>query len=201
MAAEQKDVLYGIELVVLTELSPDTQQPKPSGVVCRIETGDNASLEPVISEGEETVHRTRNRILGIARTEDLLYGYNMTFKDTTFDPAVAGLISGGKVTGTGTSTVIEDAKLADGATMKPFRAEIYIGNYEGDAIVNYAVLTLNYCKGKAPKFAVGAEFFAPEFEIKAREATIAGLPIKKISYVDELPSAAVHASVEAKSSK
>ena len=34
---------------------------------------------------------------------------------------------------------------------------------------------------------VGDGFFAPEFEIKARENTKASLPIKEIEFVDELP--------------
>lgn len=194
-----KDVLYGVELLVLTELDPATQLAKSNGVVCRVETGESANLEPVISEGEETVQRTKDRILGIARTEDLLYGYNLTFKDTTFDTAIAALIGGSKVTGSDLSTVVTDPMLSEGATMKPFKAEIYVANYDGDSIENYAVITLNNCKGKAPKFALGKEFFAPEFEIKAREATKAGLPIKKISYVATLP--AVASALDSKSAK
>lgn len=186
------DVLYGVKRVVLTELDPATQLPKADGIVCHIETGESAELEPVVSEGEENVKRTDNKILAVVRTEDLLYGYDMTFVDNTFDPTIASLIGGGKVTTEGQDlqkkvTGFETPMMSEGATMKPFKAEIYVANYEGDSIKNYVCITLNNCKGKAPKFSVGKDFYAPEFEIKAREATKAKKPIKSISYVDVLP--------------
>lgn len=187
------DVLYGVKRVVLTELDPATQLPKVSGgIVCHIETGESVELEPVVSEGEENVKRTDDKILAVVRTEDLLYGYDMTFVDNTFDPTIASLIGGGKVTkgsreSGSTVTGFETPMMSEGATMKPFKAEIYVANYEGDSIKNYVCITLNNCKGKAPKFSVGKDFYAPEFEIKAREATKAKKPIKSISYVDALP--------------
>ena len=185
------DVLYGVKRVVLTELDPATQLPKEQGIVCHIETGESVELEPGVSEGEENVKRTDDKILAVVRTEDLLYGYDMTFVDNTFDPTIASLIGGGKVTkgkeSGNTVTGFETPMMSEGATMKPFKAEIYVANYEGDSIKNYVCITLNNCKGKAPKFSVGKDFYAPEFEIKAREATKAKKPIKSISYVDALP--------------
>ena len=35
---------------------------------------------------------------------------------------------------------------------------------------------------------IGKEFYAPEFEVKARENTKAKLPIKEITFVDALPN-------------
>lgn len=198
------DVLYGVKRVVLTELDPATQLPKVSdGIVCHIETGESADLEPVVSEGEENVARTDDKILAIVRTPDLLYGYDVTFKDNTFDPTIASLIGGGKVTTEGELaekkvTGFETPMMSEGATMKPFKAEIYVANYEGDSIKNYVCITLNNCKGKAPKFSVGKEFYAPEFEIKAREATKAKKPIKSITYVDALPPVANSAILSAR---
>lgn len=198
------DVLYGVKRVVLTELDPATQLPKDQGIVCHIETGESAELEPVVSEGEENVKRTDDKILAVVRTEDLLYGYDMTFVDNTFDPTIASLIGGGKVTkGSKESgsavTGFETPMMSEGATMKPFKAEIYVANYEGDSIKNYVCITLNNCKGKAPKFSVGKDFYAPEFEIKAREATKAKKPIKSISYVDALPVVSQSAVFSSKS--
>lgn len=197
------DVLYGVKRVVLTELDPTTQLPKDQGIVCHIETGESAELEPVVSEGEENVKRTDDKILAVVRTEDLLYGYDMTFVDNTFDPTIASLIGGGKVTkgkeSGNTVTGFETPMMSEGATMKPFKAEIYVANYEGDSIKNYVCITLNNCKGKAPKFSVGKDFYAPEFEIKAREATKAKKPIKSISYVDALPVVSQSAVFSSKS--
>ncbi len=187
------DVLYGVKLVVLTELDPKTQDVKAdSPIICRVETGEEVELEPVLSEGKEDVARTDDRILAIVRTPDLLYGYNFKFKDNTFDPTVSALIGGGtlKKGGTGGQDVVgfSTPMMSEGATMKPFKAEVYVANYEGDSIKNYVKITLNNCSGKAPKMTVGKDFYAPEFEIKAREATKAKKPIKDIEYVDSLPS-------------
>lgn len=183
------DILYGVKLLVLEELDEKTQLPKESGATCYATTGQSAELEPVVSEGEEKIARSDTKILAIVRTPDLLYGYNLKLVDNTFDINAAALIEGGAVKKDEGGDVIgyDSAMLADGATMKPFRATIYVANYMGDAIVNYVKLTLNKCTGKAPTIKVGDDFFAPEFEIKAREATKAGLPVKSFEYVDELP--------------
>lgn len=183
------DILYGVKLLVLEELDEKTQLPKEGGATCYATTGQSAELEPVVSEGEEKIARSDTKILAIVRTPDLLYGYNLKLVDNTFDINAAALIEGGAVKTDESGEVIgyDSAMLADGATMKPFRATIYVANYSGDSIVNYVKLTLNKCEGKAPTIKVGDDFFAPEFQIKAREATKAGLPVKSLDYVDELP--------------
>ena len=183
------DILYGVKLLVLEELDEKTQLPKENGVKCFASTGKSAELEPVVSEGEEKIARSDTKILAIVRTPDLLYGYNMKLVDNTFDVNVAALIGGGavKTDDEGNVTGFDSAMLADGATMKPFRATIYVANYMGESVVNYVKLTLNRCEGNAPSIKVGDEFFAPEFNIKAREATKAGLPVKSLEYVDALP--------------
>lgn len=183
------DILYGVKLLVLEELDEKTQLPKENGVKCYATTGQSAELEPVVSEGEEKIARSDTKILAIVRTPDLLYGYDLKLVDNTFDINAASLIEGGAIKKEGDEIVgYDSAMLADGATMKPFRATIYVANYSGDSIVNYVKLTLNKCTGKAPTIKVGDDFFAPEFEIKAREATKAGLPVKSLDYVDELPT-------------
>lgn len=183
------DILYGVKLLVLEELDEKTQLPKEGGVVCYATTGKSAELEPVVSEGEEKIARSDTQILAIVRTPDLLYGYNLKLVDNTFDVNAAALIEGGaiKKDDKGNVTGYDSAMLADGATMKPFRATIYIANYQGDSIVNYVKFILNKCEGSAPTIKVGEDFFAPEFSIKAREATKAGLPVKSLDYVEELP--------------
>ena len=122
---------------------------------------------------------------------DLLYGYDLTLKDNTFDPEIAGLIEGGVVKkANGVVTGYRSPMLSEGASkMKSFRAQFYIANYEGDSIKNYVKMTCNNCSGTAPSFSGAKEFYAPEFTIKAREATRANLPIKSMEYVDELPAA------------
>ena len=184
-------ILYNIKKVVLTELDPKTGAPKASdGVKATIETAQKAELEPVLNEGEEDVLRAPDKILAVVRTDDLIYGYDVKLTDNTFSADVAGLVAGYKVTKGSNSQKDKYATpmVSEGFTGKPFKLEIYVANYSGDSIVDYAKVTLNKCIGKFPTMSIGDGFYAPEFEIKARENTKAGLPIKEITFVDELPS-------------
>lgn len=184
-------ILYNIKKVVLTELDPATGTPKVSdGVKATITTAQKAELEPVMSEGDEDILRSPEKILAVVRTDDLIYGYDVKLTDNTFSADVAGLVGGYKVTkgGGGTEDKYATPMIAEGFTGKPFKLDIYVANYSGDSIVNYAKVTLNKCVGKFPTMSIGDGFYAPEFEIKARENTKASLPIKEITFVNELPS-------------
>lgn len=180
-------ILYGIKKVVLTELNVVSGAPQEGGLTAVIKTAEEASLEPVFSDGEEEILRNATNILAVVRSDDLLYGYDVTFTDNTFDLKVAQLLGGYKVSGEEGKEVIETPMLVEGAVAKPFKMEIYVANYEMDAIVNYAKITLNKCYGKFPEMSIGNEFYAPEFEVKARENSAANLPIKQIEFVDEIP--------------
>lgn len=185
------EILYNIERVVLTELDPATGSPKKTGgVTTTISTAKEAKLSPVISEGAEEILRNATNILAVVREDDLLYGYDFTLTDNTFDITAAQLVAG-YVKTTGESVGENDLQtpmMNQGNQGKPFKTELYVANYEGDSIKNYCKITLNKCIGKFPEMTVGSEFYAPEFEIKARENTKAKLPIKSIAWVDTLPS-------------
>lgn len=184
-------ILYNIKKVVLTELDPKTGAPKASdGVKATIQTAQKAELEPVLSEGEEDILRAPDKILAVVRTDDLIYGYDVKLTDNTFSADVAGLVAGYKVTKGSNSQKDKYATpmVSEGFTGKPFKLDIYVANYSGDAIVDYAKVTLNKCIGKFPTMSIGDGFYAPEFEIKARENSAAKLPIKEITFVDEIPA-------------
>jgi hypothetical protein len=180
-------ILYGIKKAVLTELDAATGLVKEGGVVATIKTAEEASLSPVLSEGAEEILRNDTNILAVVRTDDLLYGYDFTFKDNQFDLNSAQLL-GGLVVEEGDNVVVKTPMLADGSVLRPFKMELYVANYEMDAIVGYAKITLNKCFGKFPEISIGKEFFAPEFEVKARENSAANLPIFSIEEVQELPA-------------
>ena len=180
-------ILYNIKKAILTELDPSTGAAKASGVVAHIKTAQKAELEPVISEGEEDILRSSDRILATVRTDDLIYGYNVKLTDNTFSASVAGLVGGYKVSGQDSTEKYATPMLDEGNICKPFKLDIYVANYSGDAIVNYAKITLNKCIGKFPNMSIGDGFYAPEFEIKARENTAAKLPIKEITFVESIP--------------
>jgi hypothetical protein len=180
-------ILYGIKKAVLTELDAATGLVKEGGVTATIKTAEEASLSPVLSEGAEEILRNDTNILAVVRTDDLLYGYDFTFKDNQFDLNSAQLL-GGLVVEEGDNVVVKTPMLADGSVLRPFKMELYVANYEMDAIVGYAKITLNKCFGKFPEISIGKEFFAPEFEVKARENSAANLPIFSIEEVQELPA-------------
>ena len=180
-------ILYGIKKAVVTELDATTGLALEGGVVATIKTAEEASLSPVLSEGAEEILRNDTNILAIVRTDDLLYGYDFTFKDNQFDLNSAQLL-GGFVVEEGEETVVKTPMLRDGGLARPFKMELYVASYDMDAIVGYAKITLNKCFGKFPEVTIGKEFFAPEFEVKARENSAAGLPILQIEEVAELPA-------------
>ena len=180
-------ILYGIKKAVITELDVTSGAVKEGGLVAEIKTAEEASLSPVFSNGDEEILRNDTHILAVVRTDDLLYGYDIKFKDNQFSLAVAELLGGYVVQEDENGDIIKTPMLKDGATAKPFRLDLYVANYDKDAIVNYAKITLNKCFGKFPEMKIGKEFFAPEFQVKARENSAAGLPIKSITFVNELP--------------
>ena len=185
------EILYNIARVDLTELDPSTGKPKAvSPLKATIKTAKTAKLSAVVSEGDEEILRTFEKILAVVRSDDLLYGYDLTLTDNTFDIDAAKLVAG-YVASTAEDKGESDLQtpmMSDGNQGKPFMAEIYIANYEGDSIKNYCKITLNKCIGKFPDMEIGDDFYAPEFEIKARENTKAKLPIQNIAWVNSLPS-------------
>lgn len=183
------DILYSVKKAVITELDPLTGNVKSGAVPINVSTASEIELDPVISNGDEKVHRDDDIILAIARTPDLLYGYNLKLTDNAFSPEVASLIEGGVIRKSGETIVGYDSPmLADGATMKPFKLDVYVANYEGDNIKNYVKLSFWNCTGKAPKMSIKKDFYSPEFDVKARENTKLGKPVKTVDYVDTLPA-------------
>ncbi|MBE6067766.1 MAG: hypothetical protein E7211_08750 [Clostridium lundense] len=187
------DILYNIKKVVIEELDSATGLVKAGGKPINLTCDSEADIDPVVSKGDEKVLRDDNKILAVARTNDLIYGYDLKLTNNTFDVGLAALIEGGTIRYDDlepTKIVGYDAPmLADGDTkIKEFKTTMYIANYEGDAIKNYVKLTLNKCIGEAPKMSFKKDFYAPEFTIKARENTKARLTVKSIDYVDSLPA-------------
>lgn len=186
-------ILYGVKKVLIKELDPQKETPKSDNYVAgTIHTAEEIECEPVVSEGAEEILRTDDSLLAVVNTNDILYGYNLTLKDNTFNAEVAGLISG-MTAANATSNKDNGAKklttpmLGTKDTNKLFIIEIYVANYKGSSIVNYCKITFNKCMGSALSFKAGKEFAAPEFTIKAREATVGAKPIMEIDFVDSLP--------------
>lgn len=182
-------ILYGIKQAKLTELDPTTGEVKAENPITTvISTAEEAELTPVLSEGSEEVLRSSTKILAVVREDDLLYGIDLKLTDNTFDEKCATLVAGYKATEKpeGTLTKLSTPMMTEGNIGKPFKCEIWVAQYEGDAITGYVKITLNKCTGKFPTMKVGKEFYAPEFEIKARENTKASKPIQDMEFVSTL---------------
>lgn len=185
-------ILYGIKKVVVTELDPATELPKmESPKTATITTASECEMEALLAEGAEEVLRTDDKILAIVDVDELPYGYNLTLTDNTMDSLALSIITGM----TATSATDEESgeqkltmPLMDAGNSKQmlFKLEMYIANYKGSSIVNYCKITFNKCKGKPLNLTIGKEFYAPELEIKAREATKASLPMLDIDFVETI---------------
>lgn len=194
----KSDILYNVKAIVLRELDETTGLEVGGSKPIHLDCDSEVELKPLVSKGKDKTLRTDDRILAVAKIPNLVYGYDLKMKNTVFNVEAASLIEGGKITydSENPTKIIkyESPKLAEGVTlMKHFKADIYVPNYEGSAIVNYAKITLNYCQGEAPKLTFKKDFFAPEFQITALENTVADLPIKTITYVDSVPQNAEEA--------
>ena len=185
------EILYNVKKVVLTPLDELTGKPLADAKKINVKCDSEIDIDPDISNGDEKILRDDEKILATASSPDLLYGYKLKLKNTTFELAVAALIEGGKIRydETDPTKIIgyDTPMLSEGSTIKPFMAEVYVANYEGEDIKNYAKITFNKCTGKAFKMSLKKDFYAPEFEIKCRENTKAVLPIKSMDFVDKLP--------------
>lgn len=187
----KSDVLYNVKSVVITELEEGTGLPAKDKKAIYLDCDSEVELKPLVSKGNEKTLRTDTKILAVAKTPNLLYGYGLKMKNTVFNVEAASLIEGGKIIyDKEDKTKIvgyETPRLKEGVTMKHFKADIYVANYDGSDIKNYVKITLNKCQGEAPKLTFKKDFFAPEFEITALENTKADLPIRTVSYVTSLP--------------
>lgn len=192
MGKSEKKVLYGVKRAVVTPIDKITQVPKEADKVV-FKTAEEVGIEKVVSEGGEEVLRTDDEILAVVTTADIGYGYDLTLVDNTFQLNIVGMLEGGTVRYDlqDPAKVIgyDDPMMSDGAKVSPFKLELYIPSYVGTNIDCYIKLTFPNCTGAISKLEFKKEFTAPEFDIKAREATKLGKPSRSIDYVpvEDLP--------------
>lgn len=186
-------VLYGVKLAVATPIDKDTQAPKQSGKII-FKTAEEVSIEKVVSEGAEEVKRVDDEILAVVSTKDIGYGYNLTLVDNVFQLDFLGLLEGGTVRKDESQNVVgyDDPLMSSGGSTTNFMLELYVASYIGTNIDSYIKLTFPNCTGNASKLEFKKEFSAPEFNIKAREATKLNKPSRLIDIVKptELPTEA-----------
>jgi len=185
--------VYGVKLVVLTELKQDGST-KADGKVIRIDTPQEVSYSPNIKEGQETELRGGDRLIATVKEDDVLTSLTATFKDATLDIEAMKLIGGGTITGTGDTAVYNAPTMSD-TTRTPFKAEIYSAIYGDGAktagdIEAYKKVTLNYAKGRIPAFTQqDRNFMVPSYTITSTENSTTSKGPFSIETVASLPPA------------
>lgn len=182
--------LYGVRLLVLTELDPDTGLPAQDVDPVWVTSPQQVGFEPQIIEGARQELRGGDRLIATVEEPDNFVGINATFNDATLNLEAMRLIGGG--------TVIDDEYIPptveEQAYKPPFKAEIYVAQYEEGAqevsdVTGYAKVTLERCIGRVPGFtAQGQNFLVPSFTLKARDNKKANKPCFSVSFVDSLPT-------------
>lgn len=175
--------LYGI---VKAEITYDVEGT-PTTVT--FDTFSEANIEPKISEGEEKILRMRDKILGVARTEDILYGLNIQLTDNAFSPELIEVVDGGTLQydAVETTKVIGyvPPKSTDVANRKEFSLTLYCEEKEGETVKQYVKYTFPKCKGRPIGISLKEEEFAvQQFNVIAYETETE--PCYKWDYVTSL---------------
>lgn len=173
--------------VALVEIVTDEDTPK----TYQFDTSESLEMEPKVSDGEEKIHRIKNRVLATNKTEDIVIGYDLKLTDSTMNAEVLALVEGGTVTyAEGTEDVVKYEGPAMGSTIVkvPFSLNVYTEEKdESGDVVEYAKFSFCNCKGKPTKYSMkDNDFFMPEFEIESR-AKKGEKPVT-INFMSELPS-------------
>jgi hypothetical protein len=193
--------VYGVALVVLTELKQDGST-KTGGKVVRIDSPQQVQYSANIKEGQETELRGGDRLITTVKEDDVLTSLTATFQDAKLNIDAMVLIGGGTVTGSGESAVYDAPTMSD-TSRTPFMAEIYSTIYGDGAktahqhsssatgdIEGYKKVTLNYAKGRIPAFTQqDRAFLVPSYTITSTENSSTGKGPFSIETVASLPPA------------
>lgn len=196
-------VLWGVYRVFLEELDPETSLPLEGGESYVLHCADSIELSPQIEEGDTTrvVCPSTRGILASREDPDSFVGYDVTLVDNEFDMGVFALAQGFNRAPEAPADArqVWTPMIGDGMQFKPFRMIIFHAAYEGADIVRYLVTVLNKCTGRIITFGTGQEFAQISYEIRAREATEAGIPVASWGYYEasEAPDDLTGITIEA----
>lgn len=187
---------YGCRLVVLTELNADGSE-KIGGKTVRIDTPQQVSFEPQITEGQNQELRGGDGLVAKIEEDDVLTGMNATFQDAVLNYEAMQLLAGGTLVGTAPDytgyTPPTTAEQKANPT-PPVKAEIYYAEYaEGSQLLSgmtgYQKVTLWFCKGTIPSWTQqDRNFGVPSYTLKSRENQAQNKPAFTIEDVATLPA-------------
>lgn len=144
----------------------------PAGQALHTVTAEEAGCAARLSEGVETPLRSKNRLLALNATEDLVLGYDLTLKELTLDPDTFALMDGGKVQWNADKTRFsyEGPQTGTSLSRTPFTCDVWTEEKDGDgATIAYDRFRFPGCKGAPVSFTHrDGGFFAPEYRVKSR---------------------------------
>lgn len=155
--------------IVRTEIITEEDIP----VTHTWETADEAGLVPDLSEGAEQILRVKNRIIATNRTEDIVIGFGINFKDNVFNPEVFALVDGGELIYDEDETTVKKYKApvaGIAVDRTPFTLSVYTEKKDMDGdILGYVKFIYKHCKGKPAEYSIkDGEFMVPELSMISR---------------------------------
>lgn len=171
-----EEMVYGVRKVVLTELNADGTV-KTAGMVVTVDTPQEVSFDPQITEGNKAELRGGDQLLGSVQEEDKLTGINATFRDAILSFAAMKALGGGTLIGVEPDYTGWDAPKLNDPPPSPLKVEIYATRYPKGAQMagaqsGYKKVTLWYAKGRVPSYTLTDRGFAvPSYTIRSTENT------------------------------
>jgi hypothetical protein len=165
LVMSQGHLIEGIKLVRII-----TEEAVPR--TFNIDTAEEADVKPVVEKGINKVKRNKNTILGRVKTEDLVSGLEIAFKDSLLIPEVIQIVDGGTLTGSAGSRKYSAPAVGSPVTRISFKLEVFTASLDTDGdIENYIKFTFPGCKGTPVEYSLkDGDFFVPELKVESSPA-------------------------------
>lgn len=158
-----------------------------TGVEYAVDTANKISVEPQTETVDAIKLVKLGKVLAQKPKTETITGHQITLTDNVFIPALAKVLQGGTVTGTGESMVYTPPVAGSSDKGDVFELDVYSAQYDASGqIVKYEKITYPNCQGSP--FGLSSEddvFRVPEYTIMSAPKT--GEAPYKISYVTALP--------------
>lgn len=134
-------------------------------------TASEASVKPVIDQGQEKRLRKLNKIHAVNKTEDIIVGYDIDLTSVLMHFELLAILEGGVATFNTGAFASYTAPAAGTIVVKtPFRLDLYSANKDtaGDDD-GYLKWSFPHCKGKPAEFSLkDGDFFLPKMPLYNR---------------------------------
>ncbi|GAA0825263.1 hypothetical protein [Clostridium tertium] len=173
-------------IVNIVRVEVETEETTPK--IYRFDTASEATYAAVVSEGQETILRAKNKILATNKTEDIQYGSDVNLTQVVMVPEVLAIVDGGTLTKTlDKVTGYRPPAMGEVVNRTGFKLRIFTEEKDGDGeTLGYQCFEYPGCKGKPVSFNFkDGEFMAPAYTISSRVKK--GTAPYNLDFLDELP--------------